>query len=59
MRGFVVALVVLAACGKGDVGGGKSRLDLVLRHGWIVDGSGNPKYRGDVGVRGDRIAATS
>ena len=57
MRGFVVALVVLAACGKGDVGGGKSRLDLVLRHGWIVDGSGNPKYRGDVGVRGDRIVA--
>jgi len=31
--------------------------DLILRGGWIVDGSGNPRYRGDVAIRGDRIAA--
>ncbi len=31
--------------------------DLILKGGWIVDGSGNPRYRGDVGVRGDRIVA--
>lgn len=31
--------------------------DLVLKNGWIVDGSGNPRYRGDVAVRGDRIVA--
>ncbi|MGQ9517746.1 MAG: N-acyl-D-amino-acid deacylase family protein [Anaerolineae bacterium] len=31
-------------------------LDLILEGGWIVDGSGNPAYWGDVGVRGDRIA---
>lgn len=31
--------------------------DLVIRHGRIVDGSGNPWFRGDVAVRGDRIAA--
>jgi dihydroorotase/N-acyl-D-amino-acid deacylase len=31
--------------------------DLILRNGWIVDGSGNPRYRGDVALRGDRIAA--
>src|SRR5258706_132906 len=31
--------------------------DLVIRNGTIVDGSGGPRYRGDVGVVGDRIAA--
>ena len=31
--------------------------DLLLTGGWIVDGSGNPRWRGDLGVRGDRIAA--
>jgi N-acyl-D-amino-acid deacylase len=31
--------------------------DVLLIGGWIVDGSGNPRWRGDLGVRGDRIAA--
>jgi N-acyl-D-amino-acid deacylase len=31
--------------------------DLIVRGGRIVDGCGNPWYRGDVGVRGARIAA--
>jgi N-acyl-D-aspartate/D-glutamate deacylase len=31
--------------------------DLVLRHGTIVDGSGNPWFVGDVAIRGDKIAA--
>jgi N-acyl-D-amino-acid deacylase len=29
--------------------------DLVIRNGRIVDGTGSPWYRGDVGVRGDTI----
>jgi N-acyl-D-aspartate/D-glutamate deacylase len=29
--------------------------DLVIRGGKIVDGSGNPWFRGDVAIRGDRI----
>jgi N-acyl-D-amino-acid deacylase len=29
--------------------------DLVVRHAVIVDGSGNPWYRGDIAVRGDTI----
>ena len=33
------------------------RYDLVLRNGKIVDGTGNPWYRGDLAVRGERIVA--
>ncbi len=31
--------------------------DLILSGGKIVDGSGNPWFRGDIAVRGDRIVA--
>jgi N-acyl-D-aspartate/D-glutamate deacylase len=31
--------------------------DLVIRHGRIVDGTGDPWYVGDVAIRGDRIVA--
>lgn len=31
--------------------------DVLLVHARVIDGSGNPWYRGDVGIAGDRIAA--
>jgi dihydroorotase/N-acyl-D-amino-acid deacylase len=31
--------------------------DLLIRNGRILDGAGNPWFRGDVAIRGDRIAA--
>src|SRR5439155_22607525 len=31
--------------------------DVVIRHGKIIDGSGNPWFYGDVALQGDRIAA--
>ena len=33
------------------------RCDLIIRDATIVDGSGAPRYHGDVGVTGDRIVA--
>ena len=32
-------------------------LDIRISGGMIVDGSGRPPYRGDVGIRDDRIVA--
>lgn len=31
--------------------------DVLIKNGSIVDGSGNPWYRADVGIRGDRIVS--
>jgi N-acyl-D-amino-acid deacylase len=30
--------------------------DLLIRNATIVDGTGEPRYEGDIGIRGDRIA---
>src|SRR5207244_3607392 len=31
--------------------------DLVIRHGRLLDGTGNPWYYADVAIRGDRVVA--
>lgn len=35
----------------------RNEYDVIIRNGHIIDGSGNPWVSGDVGIRGDRIAA--
>ena len=53
----VVLLFLLTACAneiRSPTGG---PYDLILRGGWIVDGSGNPRFAGDVAISGDRIVA--
>ena len=39
------------------MGVGQHKADVVIRNTRLVDGSGNPWYRADIAVRGDRIAA--
>jgi N-acyl-D-amino-acid deacylase len=34
-----------------------AQFDIIIKNGRIVDGSGNPWYKGDVGIRDGRIAA--
>ena len=31
--------------------------DLILKNGWVIDGSGGPAFKADVGVSGEKIAA--
>jgi len=50
------ALLFLLLLAKPSMGADPS-YDLVIRHGKIVDGTGNPWFYGDVGINGDRISA--
>jgi N-acyl-D-amino-acid deacylase len=57
-RALVVSLAVVAACRVvQEQPSGDRPSDVLLRGGWIVDGTGNPRYRGDIAIAGDRIAA--
>ena len=51
VAGALVALLAITGCS------GRSSYDLIIRGGRVLDGSGNPWYYADIGVRGDRIAA--
>ena len=36
---------------------GAESFDVIIRGGYILDGTGNPWYAADIGIRGDKIAA--
>src|SRR5882762_6937932 len=57
---YLALLALLTGCGMSSPKqspGSPGSYDLILKNGWIIDGSGNPRYRGDVAISGDRIAA--
>jgi N-acyl-D-amino-acid deacylase len=57
MRKFTVVAIVLAAASIVSCRTETAvPYDVVITNGKIIDGSGNPWYWGDVGVRGDRVA---
>ena len=57
--GYLVLGILAAGCGmSAPPARSDGPYDLLLRGGWIVDGSGNPRFAGDVAIKGDRIVAT-
>src|SRR5439155_24417687 len=48
----ILCAALLAACTRPDY-------DVIIENGRVVDGTGNPWMYGDVGIRGDRIAAVT
>jgi N-acyl-D-amino-acid deacylase len=65
MRRIVFAVIVLMSC-LGAVAGHpvtaaqnavQQPFDILIKNGRVLDGSGNPWRRADIGIRGDRIVA--
>lgn len=51
-KGLVLTALLIASCATVP---DRNMLDLKVTNGRIIDGTGAPWFRGDIGVRGDRI----
>ena len=56
LAGFFAAAAVSAAAAFVPAQP-SAAFDVLIQNGRVMDGSGNPWLRADVGIRGDRIAA--
>ena len=54
--GLTVSFLV-SGCGSPEVEDSLDVYDVIIRNGRIVDGTGNPWFRGDVGIREKRVVA--
>src|SRR5262249_9712292 len=54
LRIWIIAGLAWSSCAYAA---GRPEFDLVVANGRVVDGSGAPWFRADVGIRGDRISA--
>ena len=54
--GVLLAAAIAAVAGAAWPAAQVAPYDLLLRHARIVDGTGSPWYRADLGIRGDTIA---
>jgi len=57
MRMIRLALVLLVGVAAASVSAQRPAYDVVIANGRIVDGTGAPWFRGDIGITGDRITA--
>jgi dihydroorotase/N-acyl-D-amino-acid deacylase len=55
-RLFALLMLWCSAAAAAWAQGGEP-FDVLIRNGRVLDGAGNPWFRGDVAIRGDRIAA--
>jgi dihydroorotase/N-acyl-D-amino-acid deacylase len=53
----IVVSLIVAAQTQALLPHKESTFDVIIRNGHILDGSGNPWYAADIGIKGDRIAA--
>ena len=54
---FLLVIIGLLGCNKDT--SSETKYDLILSGGTVVDGLGNPSYRADVAVKGDKIVSVS
>ena len=51
------AVVGMRSVARQEGNAGAESYDVIIRGGHILDGTGNPWYAADIGIRGDKIAA--
>ena len=57
LRGVLAVLAAVLLAPELRAQSAAERFDVVIINGRVLDGSGNPWFRADVGIRGDRVAA--